>query len=376
MRQMQMVDLVGQYNLIREEIDNAITNVVRSAAYINGAPVKQFATNLAQYLGVKHVIPCGNGTDALQIALMVLDLQPGDEVIVPAFTYIAPAEAALLLGLKPVFVDVDAHTFNIDVSKIESAISPKTKAIIAVHLFGQSCDMEAILAVANQHNLYVIEDNAQSIGCEYCSSDGRKAKTGTMGHIGCLSFFPSKNLGCFGDGGAMLTNDDELANRLKMIANHGQEKKYYHEVVGVNSRLDTIQAAVLDVKLKHLDHYVESRRKAAQRYNELLQDCESVVCPKVSDGQQHVFHQYTLQVPAESRDALVKHLSEVGVPTMIYYPLPLHYQNAFRGKCRLSSSLAVSEHLSKTVLSLPMHTELTLEEQIFVCDEIKRFFII
>ncbi|MFZ4456429.1 MAG: DegT/DnrJ/EryC1/StrS family aminotransferase [Bacteroidales bacterium] len=374
MKQMQMVDLVGQYNHISEEIDRAITDVVRSAAYINGTPVKLFATNLAQYLDVKHVIPCGNGTDALQIALMALDLKPGDEVIVPAFTYIAPAEAALLLGLKPVFVDVDTEAFNIDISTLEAAISAKTKAIIAVHLFGQSCDMEAILAVARKHNLFVVEDNAQSIGCEYCFTDGRKEKTGTMGHIGCLSFFPSKNLGCFGDGGAMLTNDEALANRLKMIANHGQEKKYYHEVVGVNSRLDTIQAAVLDAKLKHLDLYIEARQKAAARYNELLQDCESVVCPKVAEGQQHVYHQYTLQVPAESREALAKHLLEVGVPTMIYYPLPLHYQNAFRGKCRLSGSLAVSEHLSQTVLSLPMHTELTLEEQIFVCDEIKRFF--
>jgi dTDP-4-amino-4,6-dideoxygalactose transaminase len=374
MKQMQMVDLVGQYNHIREEVDQAIGEVVRSAAYINGAPVKLFAANLAQYLDVKHVIPCGNGTDALQIALMALDLEPGDEVIVPVFTYIAPAEAALLLRLNPVFVDVDAETFNLDASKIEAAISPKTKAIIAVHLFGQSCDMEAILAVANQHNLYVIEDNAQSIGCEYCFSDGRKAKTGTMGHIGCLSFFPSKNLGCFGDGGAMLTNDDGLAGRLRMIANHGQAKKYYHDLVGVNSRLDTIQAAILDVKLKHLDHYIESRQKAAQRYNELLQDCESVVCPKLKEGQQHVYHQYTLQVPAESRELLAKHLSNVGVPTMIYYPLSLHQQNAFRGKCRLSGSLAVSEQLSQTVLSLPMHTELTLEEQIFVCDEIKRFF--
>jgi dTDP-4-amino-4,6-dideoxygalactose transaminase len=374
MKQMQMVDLVGQYNHIREEVDQAIGEVVRSAAYINGAPVKLFAANLAQYLDVKHVIPCGNGTDALQIALMALDLEPGDEVIVPAFTYIAPAEAALLLRLNPVFVDVDAETFNLDASKIEAAISPKTKAIIAVHLFGQSCDMEAILAVANQHNLYVIEDNAQSIGCEYCFSDGRKAKTGTMGHIGCLSFFPSKNLGCFGDGGAMLTNDDGLAGRLRMIANHGQAKKYYHDLVGVNSRLDTIQAAILDVKLKHLDHYIESRQKAAQRYNELLQDCESVVCPKLNEGQQHVYHQYTLQVPAESRELLAKHLSDAGIPSMIYYPLSLHQQNAFRGKCRLSGSLAVSEQLSQTVLSLPMHTELTLEEQIFVCDEIKRFF--
>ena len=374
MKQMQMVDLVGQYNHIREEVDQAIGEVVRSAAYINGAPVKLFAANLAQYLDVKHVIPCGNGTDALQIALMALDLEPGDEVIVPAFTYIAPAEAALLLRLNPVFVDVDAETFNLDASKIEAAISAKTKAIIAVHLFGQSCDMEAILAVANQHNLYVIEDNAQSIGCEYCFSDGRKAKTGTMGHIGCLSFFPSKNLGCFGDGGAMLTNDDGLAGRLRMIANHGQAKKYYHDLVGVNSRLDTIQAAILDVKLKHLDHYIESRQKAAQRYNELLQDCESVVCPKLKEGQQHVYHQYTLQVPAESRELLAKHLSDAGIPSMIYYPLSLHQQNAFRGKCRLSGSLAVSAQLSQTVLSLPMHTELTLEEQIFVCDEIKRFF--
>lgn len=374
MKAMQMVDLVGQYDRVRDEMDRAILDVVRSGAFIQGEPVKRFASHLADWLGVAHVVPCGNGTDALQIALMALDLKPGDEVIVPAFTYIAPAEAALLLGLKPVFVDVDSRTFNIDVSQIEDAISPQTKAIIAVHLFGQSCDMESILTIAQKHNLFVIEDNAQSIGCGFAFSDGRNSKTGTMGHIGCLSFFPSKNLGCYGDGGAMLTNDETLANRLKMIANHGQAKKYYHECVGVNSRLDTIQAAILDVKLKYLDQYLDARRIAAHRYDELLKDCDDIVCPEVIEVQSHVYHQYTLQVPSDRREALAAHLQTVGVPTMIYYPLPLHHQNAFRGKCRLSGSLTISEQLAQTVLSLPMHTELTIGQQEHVCAEIKRFF--
>lgn len=368
-----MVDLVGQYNRIKGEIDTAISDVVQSGAFINGEPVKRFASNLSQWLGANHVIPCGNGTDALQIALMALSLSPGDEVIVPAFTYIAPAEAALLLGLTPVFVDVDEQTFNIDVSQIETAISPKTKAIIAVHLFGKSCDMESILTIAQKHNLFVIEDNAQSIGCDYLFADGTRAKTGTMGRIGCLSFFPSKNLGCYGDGGAMLTNDEMLAARLRMIANHGQDKKYYHQLVGVNSRLDTIQAAVLDVKLNYLNQYIDARRRAADLYDELLKDVPAVVCPARND-EDHVFHQYTLQVPPQSRDALAAYLSGHGIPSMIYYPLPLHRQEAFRGKSRISGTLQCAERLSAVVLSLPIHTELTAEEQLFVCSHIKKFF--
>lgn len=369
-----MVDLVGQYENIRTEIDAAVLDVIQSGAYINGKEVSQFADNLAYYLDVKHVIPCGNGTDALQIALMALDLQPSDEVIVPAFTYVAPAEAALLLGLTPVFVNVDCDTFNIDISKIEAAISPKTKAIIAVHLFGQSCDMEALHAVAEKFDLAIIEDNAQSIGCNYSFSDGRTAKTGTIGHIGCLSFFPSKNLGCYGDGGALLTNNDELSKRLKMIANHGQNKKYYHECVGVNSRLDTIQAAILDVKLKYLDNYIAERRKAAQRYDELLKDCADIVLPTIAAGQEHVYHQYTIQVPADKRADLVTYLSEKGIPTMIYYPLTLNQQKAFEGRCRVVGSLSVAESLTKTVVSLPMHTELNVQMQSVISEAIIQFF--
>jgi dTDP-4-amino-4,6-dideoxygalactose transaminase len=305
---------------------------------------------------------------------MALDLQPGDEVIVPAFTYVAPAEAALLLGLKPVFVDVDCDTFNIDVTKIEAAISPKTKAIIAVHLFGQSCDMEVLLAIAEKFDLAIVEDNAQSIGCNYSFSDGCAAKIGAIGHIGCLSFFPSKNLGCYGDGGALLTNNDELAKRLKMIANHGQNKKYYHECVGINSRLDTIQAAILDVKLKYLDSYIASRRQAAQRYDGLLKDCAEIVLPTIAAGQEHVYHQYTIQVPANKRTNLIAYLSEKEIPSMIYYPLTLNQQKAFEGRCRVVGVLSVAESLSKTVVSLPMHTELTAEMQSVISEAIIQFF--
>ena len=374
MKALQMVDLVEQYKNVRSEIDATVLDVLQSGAYINGKPVRQFAENLAHYLDVRHVVPCGNGTDALQIALMALELQEGDEVIVPAFTYVAPAEAALLLGLTPVFVDVDSQTFNIDISKIEAAVSPKTKAIIVVHLFGQSCEMEAILAIAQKNNLTIIEDNAQSIGCNYHFEDGRIAKTGTMGHIGCLSFFPSKNLGCYGDGGAILTNDDALAKRLRMIANHGQAEKYYHECVGVNSRLDTIQAAILDVKLKHLDDYISARQKAAHLYDALLKNCAEITLPKIASGQDHVYHQYTLQVAPEVRDDLATYLAAQGVPSMIYYPLALHQQKAFSGKCRVAGSLSVSETLAKTVLSLPMHTELSVEMQTVISQTVIQFF--
>ncbi len=374
MKPLQMVDLTGQYNAIREEINSAIQQVLDSAAFINGDPVRQFAGNLAHYLGVKHVIPCGNGTDALQIALMALGLQAGDEVIVPSFSYIASAEAVALLGLIPVFADVDKSTFNLDVQKLEELISPKTKAIIPVHLFGQSCDMESVLSFAQNHNLYVVEDNAQAIGSVYRFSNGISRKTGTMGHIGCLSFFPSKNLGAFGDGGAMLTNDDVLAEKLRMIANHGQAKKYYHRTIGCNSRLDTMQAAILNVKLKYLDQYTGARQLAAQRYADLLTDIPGLICPKVNQEHIHVFHQYTIQVPSEVRDELKINLINKGIPSMIYYPVPLHLQEAFVGKCRLAKDLSVSEQLSQTVLSLPMHTELTEEMLRFICETIRKIY--
>jgi Predicted pyridoxal phosphate-dependent enzyme apparently involved in regulation of cell wall biogenesis len=374
MKPLQMVDLSGQYDKIREEINAAIQEVLDGAAFINGKPVKQFAENLSRYLNVKHVIPCGNGTDALQIALMALDLKPGDEVIVPSFSYIASAEAAALLGLVPVFVDVDKETFNLDVTRLEEALSSKTKAIIPVHLFGQSCDMEAVTAFAQKHNLFIVEDNAQAIGSVFGFSNGIFRSTGTIGHIGCLSFFPSKNLGAFGDGGAMLTNDDALAEKLRMIANHGQAKKYYHSLIGCNSRLDTIQAAVLDVKLKYLDEYIAARQLAAVRYFDLLKEVPGIVLPKVDERSKHVFHQFTLQVPKEKRDALKQALQEAGVPSMIYYPVPLHRQEAFAGQCRIGGDLSVSEKLSETVLSLPMHTELTEEMQAFICKVIKNFF--
>jgi len=374
MKPLQMVDLVGQYDHIREEINAAIQEVLDDAAFINGKPVKQFAENLSQYLEVKHVIPCGNGTDALQIALMALDLQPGDEVIVPSFSYIASAEAAALLGLIPVFVDVDKETFNLDVNQLEAALSPKTKAIIPVHLFGQSCDMEAIMQFAEQHNLYVVEDNAQAIGSVFRFSSGISRKTGTVGHVGCLSFFPSKNLGAFGDGGAMMTNDDALAEKLRMIANHGQARKYYHSLIGCNSRLDTLQAAILNVKLSYLADYIHARQQAAQRYSELLADIPEVILPKTDDRSTHVFHQYTLQVSAEMRDGLKAKLSSEGIPSMIYYPVPLHLQEAFAGRCRISDELSVSERLSETVLSLPMHTEQTDEMQVYICKAIRAYF--
>ncbi|MDP4269791.1 MAG: DegT/DnrJ/EryC1/StrS family aminotransferase [Bacteroidota bacterium] len=373
MKPLQMVDLAGQYDNIRDEINLAIQQVLDSTAFINGAPVRQFVENLSRYLDVKHVIPCGNGTDALQIALMALDLKPGDEVIVPSFSYIASAEAAALLGLIPVFVDVDEKTFNLDVTQLEAALSPKTKAIIPVHLFGQSCDMEAVTTFAKKHELFVIEDNAQAIGSDFRFSSGICRKTGTIGHIGCLSFFPSKNLGAFGDGGAMLTNDDALAEKLRMIANHGQAKKYYHSLIGCNSRLDTLQAAILDVKLKYLDEYIAARQAAAERYFDLLKAVTEVILPKVDERSKHVFHQFTLQVPKEKRDALKQALQDAGIPSMIYYPVPLHRQQAFAGQCRISGELAVSEKLSETVLSLPMHTELTEEMQQRICDKIKEF---
>jgi len=373
MQNIQMVDLKGQYKKIQQEIDDAILNVVHNTNFINGREVDDFRQALEAYTGAKHVIPCANGTDALQIALMALDLKPGDEVIVPAFTYVASAEVIGLLKLKPVLVDVDYDSFNLTVKNIEKALSPKTKAIIPVHLFGQSCDMEPIMKLAAEHNLYVIEDNAQAIGATYTFSDGAQKQTGTIGHIGCTSFFPSKNLGCYGDGGAMMTNDDDLARKLRMIANHGQSVKYHHEIIGCNSRLDTLQAAILNVKLKHLNAYTSARYWAAQRYHFLLQDVEGIQLPEEVPYSTHVYHQFTIKVEKAGRNKLQSFLKEKGIPSMIYYPLPLHKQNAFKNICVQGGDLSVSEKLSKNVLSLPIHTELTMAEQTYIAQQIEEF---
>lgn len=371
---MQMVDLHGQYLKIKNEIDAGINQVIENSSFINGAQVKEFASELAQYIGCKHVITCGNGTDALQIALMALDLKPGDEVIVPAFTYVASAEVIGLLGLTPVMVDVDYSTFNVTVKNIEKALSPKTKAIIPVHLFGQSCDMEPIMDFAQKHNLYVIEDNAQAIGARYTFSDGTAKFAGNIGHIGCTSFFPSKNLGCYGDGGAIFTNDDMLGEKLRMIANHGQQIKYHHKVIGCNSRLDTIQAVVLNAKLPHLDEYCEARYAAAQYYTSALKGIDGIVTPVEQPNSTHVYHQYTLKVLNGKRDVLKQYLADNGVPSMIYYPLPLQQQEAFRNITRAAESLDTAAELAASVLSLPIHTEISHEQQDMVIDAIKNFF--
>lgn len=374
MMNIQMVDLRGQYDKIKEEVNAGIQEVLDSTAFINGSKVREFSGHLADYCGVKHVIPCGNGTDALQIALMALGLQPGDEVIVPAFTYVATAEVIGLLGLTPVLVDVDYASFNVTVDNIRNALSSKTRAIVPVHLFGQSCDMEPILSFAAEHGLFVVEDNAQAIGAEYTFADGTRKKTGTMGHIGCTSFFPSKNLGCYGDGGALMTDDEELAGRIRMIANHGQRVKYHHDVLGCNSRLDTIQAAVLDVKLRHLDEYGKARHEAARYYSARLRNIPGIVVPEEMLCTTHVYHQYTLKVLNGKRDALKKYLEEAGIPAMIYYPLPLQKQEAFKSIARAAGTLDTAERLSCSVLSLPIHTELTPGQQDIVIERIKEFY--
>lgn len=371
---LQMVDLHGQYLKIKDEVDAGIRQVIETSAFINGPQVKEFTGNLAAYAGAKYVIPCANGTDALQIALMALDLKPGDEVIVPAFTYVASAEVIGLLGLTPVMVDVDYATFNVTADNLEKALSSKTKAIIPVHLFGQSCDMEPIMRFAEKHGLYVVEDNAQAIGAVYTFPDGIKKHTGTMGHIGCTSFFPSKNLGCYGDGGAIFTNDDVLAERLRMIANHGQQVKYHHKVIGCNSRLDTIQSVVLNAKLKHLDEYCRARYEAARYYTAGLKGVAGIVVPEELPASTHVYHQYTLKVLNGKRDALKQYLADAGIPSMIYYPLPLQKQEAFQNITRAAGALDVAERLANSVLSLPIHTELTEAEQDLVIDRIKDFF--
>ncbi len=326
MRPIQMVDTHTQYHKIKSEVDKAVIEVMESSAFINGEPVRKFAANLSNYLGVKHSIPCGNGTDALQIAMMALGFQPGDEVITPSFTYIATTEVIALLKLTPVFVEVDPKTFCINPSEIEKAITPKTKAIVPVHLYGQAAPMEEIMEIARKHQLFVIEDNAQATGCDYFFKDGSKKKTGTIGHIGATSFYPSKNLGAFGDGGAIFTNDDDWAVKLRMIANHGQSKRYYHDVVGCNSRLDTIQAAILDIKLKHLDEYAAARRKAADHYDKAFAGNPKIRTPFRAPYTNHVFHQYTVILEGVDRDGLNKFLAERNIPSMIYYPVPGHRQ--------------------------------------------------
>ena len=369
-----MVDLHGQYLKIKPEIDAALQQVIDSTAFIGGPAVTSFCEHLSAYLGGSHAITCANGTDALQIALMALGLRPGDEVIVPAFTYVASAEVIGLLGLTPVLVDVDPATFNLTAEAAAQAITPRTRAIIPVHLFGQSCDMEPLLQLAKTHNLYVIEDNAQAIGATYRFSDGHTAKTGTMGTIGCTSFFPSKNLGCYGDGGAIFTNDPELATRIRMIANHGQRIKYHHDIIGCNSRLDSIQAAILDVKLRHLDEYNESRNDAAHYYTSCLKELAQVACPAELPASTHVYHQYTLKVENGLRDALKAHLASCGIPSMVYYPLPLQEQAAFRDIARIGGTLDHSTRCAENVLSLPIHTELTHSTQDIIIEAIFNFF--
>lgn len=368
MQGLQMVDLKRQYQNIKAEVDEAILNVVASSAFINGPDVKHFSNELAAYLGVKHVIPCANGTDALQIALMALDLQPGDEVITPSFTYIATVEVVALLRLKPVFVDVDADTFTMNIDAVRNAITPKTKAIIPVHLYGQSVDMAPLLELAKEHNIPVIEDNAQAIGGTYTFPDGTKKKTGSMGTIGCTSFFPSKNLGCYGDGGAIFTNDDALAEKLAMIANHGQKVRYYHEMVGCNSRLDTIQAAVLRIKLRKLDEYCSARRAAADYYDNAFASNANIITPSRPAYSYNVYHQYTLQLKNVDRDKVVELLAAKGIPSMIYYPVPSHKQNMLKDFGGADYNLPVTDYLNTCVISLPIHTELTEAELKYITD--------
>ena len=370
-QKIQMVDLHGQYMRIKAEVDAAVAEVIDSSAFINGPAVGRFASALAQYTGAAHVIPCGNGTDALQIALMALGLKPGDEVIVPAFTYVASAEVIALLGLRPILVDVDRETFNTDIRFIERVLTPRTRAVIPVHLFGQSCDMAPILDFAAAHGLYVVEDNAQSLGAVYTFPDGRRRHTGTLGHIGCTSFFPSKNLGCYGDGGALFTDDPALAERIRMTANHGQKVKYHHDIVGCNSRLDTLQAAVLEVKLRHLDEYCSARREAAARYRSLLGGVDALELPAEAPFSSHVYHQYTLKIRGGLRDALKDFLASRGIPSMVYYPLPLHRQKAYAGDGR---GLKFAEELADSVLSLPMHTELDGQVQEMIAETVREFF--
>lgn len=373
MRPIQMVDLKRQYQHIKEDIDKGIHEVLDSSAYINGKPVLDFAVNLAAYLGTKHVIPCANGTDALQIAMMALGLQPGDEVITPSFTYVATTEVIALLRLQPVFVEVNKDTFCIDPEAVRKAITPRTKAIVPVHLYGQAANMEAIMEIATAHNLFVIEDNAQAIGSNFTFSDGTVKKTGTIGTIGTTSFFPSKNLGCYGDGGAICTDDDALANKLRMIANHGQSKRYYHDLVGCNSRLDTIQAAVLNVKLKKLDEYIDARRKVAYFYDDAFGDHPKLSIPSRASYTKHVFHQYTLLLEGADRDGLQQFLAENNIPSMIYYPVPAHRQQMFAAFGGSSYRLPVTDWLTERVISLPVHTEMDDEQLTLIATKVLEY---
>lgn len=370
----QMVDLKSQYHRIKEEVDAAIAECLNTTAFINGPQVKAFADSLAEFLRVKHVIPCANGTDALQIAMMSLDLSPGDEIIVPAFTYVATAEVIALLGLRPVMVDCDPDTFNLTVNNLYEALSPRTKGIVPVHLFGQCVDMEPICQFAKEHNLFIIEDTAQALGAEYTFGGGKKMRAGTIGNIGCTSFFPSKNLGCYGDGGALYTNDDALASKIRKIANHGQAKKYYHELVGVNSRLDTLQAGILKVKLNYLNQYAENRNAAAGYYDQALGWIAGLQIPVRQPNSTHVFHQYTLIVKNGRRDELKAFLQERGIPSMVYYPLPLYAQEAFRDERYVPGMFPVTEKLCASVLSLPIHTEMQEQQLRYITEGILDFF--
>jgi len=369
----QMVDVKGQYQKIKKEVDAGIQEVIDSCSFINGPAVKKFKASLEAYLGVDTVVPCANGTDALQIAMMALDLQPGDEVIVPAFTYVATAEVIALLRLKPVMVDVDPESFNITPEIVMKALTSKTKCVVPVNLYGQCADLEGIMKLAEEHNFYVIEDNAQAIGSDYIFSDGRRQKSGSIAHIGSTSFYPSKNLGAYGDGGALYTNDPELGEKMRMVANHGQARKYVHDIIGCNSRLDSIQAAILDVKLKHLDEYCSARQEVADRYDLAFMNIDALDIPKRMKYSTHVFHQYTLKVKNGKRDALKAYLADKKIPSMIYYPIPLYKQEAFKPFTNVTQ-LPVTEQLCQEVISLPIHTEMTVEEVKYISNTVTDFF--
>lgn len=374
MTDIQMVDLKRQYDAIKEEIDLAIAEVVASTSFVKGPEVKHFQDELSEWNGCRHTIACANGTDALQLALMALGLKPGDEVITSDFTFIATVEVIALLGLTPVLVDVLPDTFNIDPKAVERAITPRTKVIMPVHLFGQCADMDTLLAIAQKHHLFVIEDVAQAIGAKYTSGNGQVHNAGNIGNIGCTSFFPSKNLGCFGDGGALFTNDDALAERIATLANHGMKVRYYHDMIGINSRLDSLQAAILRVKLRYLDGYILARQKAADYYDQAFASCPGIIVPGRSSRSTHVFHQYTLQVPALRRNALQEFLAKAGIPSMIYYPVALHNQKAFEPFGNKQRSFPVTDKLCQTVISLPMHTELDEEQLAFITSKVLEFF--
>jgi dTDP-4-amino-4,6-dideoxygalactose transaminase len=374
MKPIQMVDLIGQYEKIKSDVDAAVLSVMGSAAFINGPEVKEFEKELSAHLDVKHTIACANGTDALQIAMMALGLKPGDEVITPSFTFVATVEVVALLGIVPVFADVLPGTFNMDPEDIKRKITSRTKAIVPVHLFGQAADMEAVMAIAKEHDLFVIEDNCQAIGSTYTFADGTKRKAGTIGHIGTTSFFPSKNLGCYGDGGAIFTNDAELAGKLRRVCNHGSDVRYYHEVVGVNSRLDSMQAAILRIKLRELDAYSKARNAAAAYYDKAFADVKEVSTPERSSNSTHVFHQYTLRVTGGHRDGLKKHLEEKRVPAMIYYPVPCHLQDAYKSDRCPEGGLPITEQLTREVLSLPMSTELDNEQLAHITSAVVSYF--